>query len=775
MDFLIYIAKSAGILSLFYLIYRLALRKDTFFKTNRFYLLFGLACALFLPWLTFTQIIIMEAIPVVASNYSEEIINTSTIQLAPEAKTFPIWKLALWGYLIVMGILFIKFVVELSSLLNLLLRYPSKRVNGFRFIKTNKTIAPSSFFNYIIFNPNSHEQKELEMILRHEEVHASQWHSLDTLLAYLVRILQWANPFSWFYRKSVTENLEFLADYQTVNSIASKTEYQLALLKASSPLPVPALTNNFYQSFIKKRIIMLNKNHSNKSHQFKLLLILPALALFLWSFNTEEVIEYITASSIMEASESFTPEKNSVSFSAKSSDADLDVLEDYFKTNHPESLIKIENRKRDADGHLFNFSFQVKFAGDKKFFTRFDRTKDTPFESTYKIEPLEEKLLLVTESGPEGVQLEISPKELKIKTPNGTPFLVDSEKEISKKAAKDKKPLGENPLYILNGKTLQKKDLPKNKTLKTKGGIVVFNPEEGFKKYGEKGKDGVLLFKDEVIFVAEENSEKSNTNAASQSKNIGIKIPMTEFKIHKNTSDQELQKIKKQLKDDHGIILNYATSRNNAGEIVALSMNYSGKGKNGNYQVTDDEGIEEFVFFIKEDGTMGFFSEAAELRREERMKAREIEMKQRRKGLKKRAEERREEMEERREEMELLREKRLEEMETMREELDQKREAMREEVFIANRDSQNNKVIVISNDLGETLHIHKNSTDDELAQMKETLAEKNIDFNYRGIKRNKLGEITGIKFSINDHKGSKSSTVIRGDDDEPIETIIIQQ
>ena len=138
MDFLIYIAKSAGILSLFYLIYRLALRKDTFFKTNRFYLLFGLACALFLPWLTFTQIIIMEAIPVVASNYSEEIINTSTIQLAPEAKTFPIWKLALWGYLIVMGILFIKFVVELSSLLNLLLRYPSKRVNGFRFIKTFK-------------------------------------------------------------------------------------------------------------------------------------------------------------------------------------------------------------------------------------------------------------------------------------------------------------------------------------------------------------------------------------------------------------------------------------------------------------------------------------------------------------------------------------------------------------------------------------------------------------------------------------------------------------
>ena len=81
----------------------------------------------------------------------------------------------------------------------------------------------------------------------------------------------------------------------------------------------------------------------------------------------------------MEASESFTPEKNSVSFSAKSSDADLDVLEDYFKTNHPESLIKIENRKRDADGHLFNFSFQVKFAGDEKFFTRFDRTKDTPF------------------------------------------------------------------------------------------------------------------------------------------------------------------------------------------------------------------------------------------------------------------------------------------------------------------------------------------------------------------------------------------------------------
>ena len=88
------------------------------------------------------------------------------------------------------------------------------------------------------------------------------------------------------------ENLEYIADSATVQQIESVKQYQLALVKASSTSPIPALTNNFYQSFIKKRIVMLNKSTSKKINAWKLILVLPLLAVFLWSFNINEVVTY---------------------------------------------------------------------------------------------------------------------------------------------------------------------------------------------------------------------------------------------------------------------------------------------------------------------------------------------------------------------------------------------------------------------------------------------------------------------------------------------------
>ena len=61
MEFITYIAKSAGILTLFYLVYVFVLRKDTFFTANRTFLLVGIASALLLPFVTFTAVTFVEA------------------------------------------------------------------------------------------------------------------------------------------------------------------------------------------------------------------------------------------------------------------------------------------------------------------------------------------------------------------------------------------------------------------------------------------------------------------------------------------------------------------------------------------------------------------------------------------------------------------------------------------------------------------------------------------------------------------------------------------
>src|SRR5690606_3529981 len=65
----IYLAKSAVLLSVFYLTYHLMLRKETFFRGNRWYLLIGLVTSLLLPMVTFTRTILVDAMPIPADEW----------------------------------------------------------------------------------------------------------------------------------------------------------------------------------------------------------------------------------------------------------------------------------------------------------------------------------------------------------------------------------------------------------------------------------------------------------------------------------------------------------------------------------------------------------------------------------------------------------------------------------------------------------------------------------------------------------------------------------
>ncbi|WP_405205457.1 M56 family metallopeptidase [Aquimarina sp. LLG6339-5] len=285
--FLIYLVKSSIVLSLFYLVYFFLLRKDTFFTVNRHFLLTGIVSALLLPLLEFTTIEFIEQ-----PNFQIIEVNSWAASTS-ENQTTPInwWLIIFNTYMAITSILLIRFIFQLVSLQKIFKKSPNKRNNGFSFLKTEEDIAPFSFFKYIIFNPSLHESKELEMIIKHEKIHAKQYHTLDILIANIFVIFQWINPFSWVYKKSLQQNLEFIADQEAVRDIPSKKEYQLTLVKVSSN-NYSSITNNFYQSLIKKRIVMLNKKESKNQNLWKATIILPLLSLFLWSFNTKTEIQY---------------------------------------------------------------------------------------------------------------------------------------------------------------------------------------------------------------------------------------------------------------------------------------------------------------------------------------------------------------------------------------------------------------------------------------------------------------------------------------------------
>lgn len=813
MELLTYIAKSAGILTLFYVVYLVVLQNDTFFSANRTYLLTGIISALVLPFVTFTSVTIV-AVPIVEASQEYTSIVPFTTTETPSETPFNFVELIFYGYLLGIAVMLVRFTTQLYSLLRLLQKHPAKRIGPLNFVEIDDEIAPFSFFNYIVYNPKTHDSEELEMILKHEKVHATQWHSIDLLLANLVRALQWANPVSWFYKSSLEANLEYLADSETAQYLPSKTEYQLALLKASSSLPVPALTNNFYQSFthltvfgreikldfqngqVKKRIIMLNKRNSNNYNQLKLTVVLPALALFLWGFNTEEVIEYTHATAEIASGEVAEKAINEASwFSAASTDAELNELETYFRQHHPSSLVKIGNRKRNAAGELTAFSFETKFEGEDRFYTRFDRgDKKAAFTTTYKIEPKEAGVLLVSEIGDEAVQLKITKEQLELFLPENNPLEVASKNVVAKATPTKREPmLGENPLYIINGKEYRKNTLPAGHTIELDGKVEAYNQKEGAAKYGDKGKDGVLYFNGEATFVPVQTTpsattpvetplpSKKQTNA-TKSKKISEELKIANatkevrIKITKNTTKEELDRIKEELARDHGIVFNYKNLNYNVkNELTSISVSYKGNGMNGSYSVSDDDGgaIDDFYFYMDtEAGTSGFGSE----RMVEREEARAKMMAKREELRGKVLVERREELEKQRDEMAKVREEIREERNEMREEVAKIRKNSRkivdEERKIARGYAQ---VTRNTNGRGAKALITKDTTDEELANIKKEMEAKGVTFSYSRIKRNAKGEITRIKIQSDNGKGSKQTISTSTDDGEPIEKIVIEQ
>jgi len=281
-----YLIKTSAVIFIFYCSYKLFLQRETFFQTNRWFLLVGILFAAFIPFIVIP--IYIEHLPSNIENMTSLNTNMQNSQMADEV-TFDVWQLIYYTYGIGVIFFFGKLCIELTSLKFLFNKCEYYRYESFTLVETDEDIPPFSFFNWIVYNPEKYSKEEFNHILNHEKAHAKELHSIDVILTQLACIMLWFNPFVWLYKKEIQQNLEFIADKKAQYFSECERSYQLILLKSSLPKHKFLMTNNFYNSQIKKRIIMLHKSKSNKRNAWKYGLILPVLALFLMSFNTEKV------------------------------------------------------------------------------------------------------------------------------------------------------------------------------------------------------------------------------------------------------------------------------------------------------------------------------------------------------------------------------------------------------------------------------------------------------------------------------------------------------
>ncbi|HTE25174.1 M56 family metallopeptidase [Flavitalea sp.] len=180
----------------------------------------------------------------------------------------------------------INFFIQISTLLYRAYSRPSIKDGHFRIVELAGDSAPCSFGNNIFINPEKYDWDTYNQILLHEKIHIGQGHSLDIIIAEIVLIFQWFNPFAWLYRKELECNLEFLTDNKLLDEKGvEKSSYQVSLLKVSAPHFPLSVTTNYNQSLLKKRLVMMNAKRSNINTTWKYFFLLPLVLLFVSILN----------------------------------------------------------------------------------------------------------------------------------------------------------------------------------------------------------------------------------------------------------------------------------------------------------------------------------------------------------------------------------------------------------------------------------------------------------------------------------------------------------
>ena len=270
-------------LILFYALYKLVCTRDTFFRSRRFILIVSLVLPFILPfidvreWLESRDRMIMLTHFDYSAVLPEIVVGSEAVETGNRVFVLSEWI----GYLYLAGVvvLLVRLAVQAFSLYRLIVRMPEKEINGVRVKCLNDPSGPFSFFRWIFMNPAAVKEDEISEILTHEMAHVKQHHSVDVLLAEMVSICCWMNPFAWLLKREVRLNLEFLADRKVMEAGFATKSYQYHLLGLAYNHKY-GLSNNFNFSHLKQRIIMMNKKKSNGAGHIKYaLFVLPAFAL----------------------------------------------------------------------------------------------------------------------------------------------------------------------------------------------------------------------------------------------------------------------------------------------------------------------------------------------------------------------------------------------------------------------------------------------------------------------------------------------------------------
>ena len=266
----------SGILTGYYFV---ALKDKVFHRWNRFYLLLTVCLSLLLPFVSINifsvaaeQGNIIKALQTITMQ--DEIVIEMGRKSAMSAN-----MLLMYGYLLISLFFVARLISSFIQIENIRKRYPNAKVNGINFINTDEKGTPFSFFNDIFWNRSIDlHTTPGQQIFNHEVAHITEKHTYDKIFMNIILLFFWINPFFWIIRKELNMIHEFIADKMALEDGDTKAFAEMILSSVFTRQQF-AITNHFFYSPIKRRLLMLTKNKHTKVNYISRLLVLPLAAI----------------------------------------------------------------------------------------------------------------------------------------------------------------------------------------------------------------------------------------------------------------------------------------------------------------------------------------------------------------------------------------------------------------------------------------------------------------------------------------------------------------
>jgi len=287
-DFLIYDAKVAVLIVVFYMFYRLMLSRETFHRVNRVVLLLTAVASFVLPLcvITLHKTVTLEVTPTVS-------VGDLQMEIAEDTKP-EVWQ-------VVLPLIFIIGVVvtlghTLASMVKVMLlirrseRHPQPD-GTILCVTGNAEVPPFSWMRYIVMNRSDYEANDAA-ILAHERGHIRLRHSCDVVLVDLLTALQWFNPAMWMLRQDLRAIHEYEADGEVLSQGINARQYQYLLITKAASIGGYSIANGINHSTLKNRITMMLHTKSSSRSYWKLLALLPIVGVTL-ALNARTVTDYV--------------------------------------------------------------------------------------------------------------------------------------------------------------------------------------------------------------------------------------------------------------------------------------------------------------------------------------------------------------------------------------------------------------------------------------------------------------------------------------------------